>query len=57
VDDWESITSDSPSFTPSTPFVLLQRKGFVLPADSWSMETIMTSLENEYPDFGQDYTS
>ena len=54
VDDWESITSDSPDFTSSSPYVLLQRKGFVLPSDSWSMETIMASLENEYPDYSQD---
>ena len=54
VDDWENITGDSPDFASSTPYVLLQRKGFVLPSDSWSMETIMTSLENEYPDYSQD---
>ena len=57
VDDWESFTGDSPSFTPPTPYVLLKRKGFLLPTDSWTMEAIMTSLENDYPDFGQDYTS
>ena len=57
LDDWESITGDSPSFTPSTLYVLLKRKGFVLPTDSWTMETIMASLENDYSDFGQDYTS
>jgi hypothetical protein len=56
VDEWKSITGDSPDFTSSTPYVLLQRKGFVLPSDSWSMETIMASLENEYPDYSQDYT-
>jgi hypothetical protein len=51
VDDWENITSDSPIFTPSTPFVLLRR------LLCRTMETIMSYPDNACPDLAQEYNS